>query len=33
MTTDLPKLHPIWFVLLVVALGLEWALRRQNQMS
>ena len=33
MTADLPKLHPIWFVLLVAALGLEWALRRQNQMS
>jgi len=29
----LPRLHPLWFGLLVCTLGLEWGLRRRNQLS
>ena len=32
-TADLPRMHPAWFAVLALALGLEWALRRGNQMS
>lgn len=31
--SHLPRLHPVWFGLLVMSLGLEWWLRRRNQLS
>ena len=33
VVAGVPRLHPLLFVVLVVALGLEWTLRRRNQLS
>ena len=33
LSADLPRWHPGWFVLMTVCLGLEWGIRRRNQMS
>ena len=33
VVTGIPRLHPIFFIVLVLALGTEWTLRRRNQLS
>jgi hypothetical protein len=33
VVAGVPRLHPMFFVVLVMALGVEWTLRRRNQLS
>ncbi len=33
VVAGIPRLHPIFFIILVLALGTEWTLRRRNQLS